>query len=42
VPDGEERLLDGAAFRPGITAPFGSSTFDQVLFALGRSPSWPG
>jgi uncharacterized protein (TIGR03086 family) len=42
VPDGDERLLAGAAFRPGMSPPAGSSTFDQILFSLGRSPSWPG
>lgn len=42
VPNGEEWLLTGAAFQPGLPAPAGSSTLDQILLLLGRSPGWPG
>lgn len=40
VPDGPERLRNGAAFRPGLAAPDDASRLDRVLSALGRSPSW--
>jgi uncharacterized protein (TIGR03086 family) len=42
VPDGERRLKPGAAFRPGLVSPEGATALDQILFALGRSPTWPG
>jgi uncharacterized protein (TIGR03086 family) len=41
VPDGEIRLVPGAAFRPGIAAPEGASDMDRMLLMLGRSPAWP-
>ena len=40
VPDGENRLAEGAAFRPGIPSPSDATALDQVLAALGRSPAW--
>jgi uncharacterized protein (TIGR03086 family) len=40
VPDGESRLAEGAAFRPGIPSPPDGTALDQVLAALGRSPAW--
>ena len=40
VPDGENRLAEGAAFRPGRPPPDGNA-LEQVLAALGRSPAWP-
>jgi uncharacterized protein (TIGR03086 family) len=40
VPDGENRLAEGAAFRPGVPAPADGTVLDQVLAALGRSPAW--
>ena len=42
VPDGPERLEPGAAFRPGVAAPEGTTALDLVVSALGRSPNWPG
>jgi uncharacterized protein (TIGR03086 family) len=40
VPEGENRLGAGAAFRPGVPAPADGTVLDQVLAALGRSPAW--
>jgi uncharacterized protein (TIGR03086 family) len=40
VPDGENRLIEGAAFRPGVPAPADGTVLDQVLAVLGRSPAW--
>lgn len=40
VPDGESRLAERAAFRPGIPPPPDGTALDQVLAALGRSPAW--
>jgi uncharacterized protein (TIGR03086 family) len=40
VPDGANRTVPGAAFKPGIEATSGT-TFDRVLALLGRSPDWP-
>jgi uncharacterized protein (TIGR03086 family) len=42
VPDGPERLSPGAAFAPGVPAPPGATTVDQIVAALGRSAAWPG
>ncbi|MGW4337223.1 TIGR03086 family metal-binding protein [Rhodococcus koreensis] len=43
VPDGADRLREGAAFAPGSTAGADSADFDAVLSLLGRSPHWhPG
>jgi uncharacterized protein (TIGR03086 family) len=42
VPDGENRLAAGAAFRPGVPSRPGATALEQVLAALGRSPAWPG
>jgi hypothetical protein len=42
VPNGPERLDQGAAFRPGLDTPEGVSLLDQILTMLGRSPRWPG
>jgi uncharacterized protein (TIGR03086 family) len=47
VPDGEERLRPGAAFRPSLPiVPPGSGgatvpALDRILATLGRSPAWP-
>jgi uncharacterized protein (TIGR03086 family) len=41
VPDGENRLAEGAAFKPGRPLPPDGTDLDQVLAALGRSPAWP-
>ncbi|HEY3688537.1 MAG TPA: TIGR03086 family metal-binding protein [Streptosporangiaceae bacterium] len=40
VPDDENRLAPGAAFRPGLASPADAPPFDQVLALLGRSPAW--
>ncbi|MFI6051247.1 TIGR03086 family metal-binding protein [Streptomyces violascens] len=40
VPDGDERLAPGAAFRPGLEPVDGTSPLDRILSALGRSPNW--
>jgi uncharacterized protein (TIGR03086 family) len=41
VPDGEQRLAPGAAFRPSIAAPASAAPLDRIVAALGRSPNWP-
>ena len=41
VPDGERRLVPGAAFRPGLTVPENSNHLDRIVAVLGRSPGWP-
>lgn len=41
VPDGDNRLRPGAAFRPALPAPGNPSALDRILAALGRSPHWP-
>jgi uncharacterized protein (TIGR03086 family) len=40
VPEGSGRLIDGAAFAPGLTVPAGASALDEILLRLGRDPSW--
>jgi uncharacterized protein (TIGR03086 family) len=41
VPDGPTRLEPGAAFRPAVPVPNGTSRLDLLLSSLGRSPLWP-
>lgn len=41
VPDGEQRLVPGAAFRPGVPAVADAPGLDRVVALLGRSPTWP-
>jgi uncharacterized protein (TIGR03086 family) len=41
VPNGPERLAAGAAFAPALDLPPASSTLDEILLRLGRSPHWP-
>lgn len=41
VPDGDERLQPGAAFRPGVQVAADAPTLDRMVAGLGRSPSWP-
>lgn len=41
VPNGPERLDQGAAFRPGLDTPESVSLLDRILTMLGRSPRWP-
>jgi uncharacterized protein (TIGR03086 family) len=41
VPEGPNRRVPGAAFRPGQMPPEGASTLDRILALLGRSPRWP-
>jgi uncharacterized protein (TIGR03086 family) len=41
VPNGPERLRPGAGFAPALDAGPASSTLDQILLRLGRSPDWP-
>ncbi|WP_406510155.1 TIGR03086 family metal-binding protein [Streptomyces sp. NBC_00212] len=40
VPDGDERLAPGAAFRPGFLPVGDPSLLGRILSALGRSPNW--
>ncbi len=40
VPDDEQRLEPGAAFRPSLPAPDDATDFDRLLALLGRSPTW--
>ncbi|MEH1011906.1 TIGR03086 family metal-binding protein [Micromonospora sp. CPCC 206060] len=42
IPDGPERLLPGAAFRPGLPVTDGLDPLSETLTRLGRSPDWPG
>ena len=50
VPDGENRLTQGAAFQPGLVdgaaldgaADGDGPTLDRILSLLGRSPKWRG
>jgi uncharacterized protein (TIGR03086 family) len=41
VPNGPERLRPGASFAPALQPRPGSSTLDEILVRLGRSPDWP-
>ena len=41
VPNGPERLRPGAAFAPALDPAPASSTLDNLLLRLGRSPDWP-
>jgi uncharacterized protein (TIGR03086 family) len=41
VPDGPERHLPGAAFRPGLPVPEGAGPLDEILARLGRSTAQP-
>ena len=41
VPGGEARKRDGAAFAPVVAVPAQAGPLDQIVAALGRSPSWP-
>ena len=41
VPDGERRLIPGAAFAPRRPTPDGAGPLARILALLGRSPSWP-
>jgi uncharacterized protein (TIGR03086 family) len=41
VPEGESRLGQGAAFRPGVRVPADAPPLDRVIAMVGRSPSWP-
>ncbi|MDH6291083.1 TIGR03086 family metal-binding protein [Rhodococcus sp. NM-2] len=40
VPDGADRMREGAAFAPGLPTDPDSADFDTVLSLLGRSPHW--
>ncbi|TQC44898.1 TIGR03086 family protein [Rhodococcus sp. WS4] len=40
VPDGADRLREGAAFAPSLPADRDSADFGAVLSLLGRSPQW--
>jgi uncharacterized protein (TIGR03086 family) len=40
VPDDESREAEGAAFKPALPVPPGSSTLDRLLLLLGRDPRW--
>ncbi|MBO4207334.1 TIGR03086 family metal-binding protein [Micromonospora echinofusca] len=42
IPDGPERLLPGAAFRPGLPVTEGLDPLAETLTRLGRPPGWPG
>lgn len=43
VPNGDNRLADGASFVPALDAAESGSTLDRVLRYLGRTPDWhPG
>nr|SBO92287.1 hypothetical protein BN4615_P1801 [Nonomuraea gerenzanensis] len=41
VPQGEARLVPGAAFAPEVPWP-GGSALDRIVAVLGRSPDWTG
>jgi uncharacterized protein (TIGR03086 family) len=41
VPGGKARTRDGAAFAPGRPVPAQAGPLDQIVAALGRSPTWP-
>jgi uncharacterized protein (TIGR03086 family) len=40
VPDGENRRVSGASFRPRLTTDADRPALDRVLALLGRSPDW--
>ena len=40
VPNGPERREAGSAFAPALDLPPASSTLDEILLRLGRSPDW--
>ncbi|MFB7634404.1 TIGR03086 family metal-binding protein [Streptomyces sp. NPDC056149] len=40
VPDAENRLADGAAFRPGLPVSGEAGALDRILAMLGRAPDW--
>ncbi len=40
VPDGQSRLMAGAAFAPRLAMPAGGDPMDRILALLGRSPGW--
>ena len=41
VPNGDNRLEPGAAFRPAVTSTDDADPLHRILTALGRSPDWP-
>jgi uncharacterized protein (TIGR03086 family) len=41
IPNDENRLQPGAAFRPALDLPAEIPGLDRILLLLGRSPSWP-
>ncbi|XVQ11074.1 TIGR03086 family metal-binding protein [Spirillospora sp. CA-255316] len=41
VPDGDFRLEPGAAFAPALRGAGDPAPLEEILLALGRSPSWP-
>ncbi len=41
IPNDENRLQPGAAFRPALGVPDETAALDRILLLLGRSPSWP-
>lgn len=42
VPNGPNRLREGASFQPALEPRAGESALDRLLRTLGRSPDWPG
>ncbi|MDR2986385.1 MAG: TIGR03086 family protein [Nocardiopsaceae bacterium] len=40
VPEGEQRLRPGAAFRPALPVPDCAGPMDRILAMLGRDPAW--
>ena len=40
VPNGDNRVADGASFVPALDIPDDASTLDRVLLYLGRKPDW--
>lgn len=41
VPDADNRLAPGAAFRPSLPGGEDATTLEKILTALGRAPGWP-
>jgi uncharacterized protein (TIGR03086 family) len=41
VPDGDRRLVPGAAFKPSLALPEGAPLLDRIVAMLGRQPNWP-